>query len=60
MTNQVRLNRMLLLMLLESNGQAREDAYARAIQDWLLANGGRPRLPRRAIADATGIASLRP
>jgi len=48
------------LMLLESNGLAREDAYARAIQSWLLANGDRPHVPRRDIADGKGVASLRP
>jgi hypothetical protein len=50
----------LLLMMFDRNGFANEARYARAIHDWLLAGAGRPRLPRRAIADPTGYASLRP
>jgi hypothetical protein len=55
-----RIDRALLLMMLDSNGFANEARYARAIHDWLLAGARRPRLPRRAIADLTGYASLRP
>jgi hypothetical protein len=47
-------------MQLDLNGQAEELAYARAIHDWLVANGGRPGGQRRAVADCKGTASLRP
>lgn len=60
LTNQERLNRALLLMMLDRNGFASEARYARTIHDWLLTGAGRPRVPRRAIADPTGYASLRP
>jgi len=59
-TNRERLNRMLLLMMLHSNGFANDVEYAHAIHDWLLTNDGRPRIPRRAIADPPGQPSLRP
>lgn len=59
MTNRQRLNHLLLLFQLELNGQASEPAYAKALRDWLAASGGRPRVPRRAIADLRGEPSLR-
>jgi hypothetical protein len=34
-------------------------AYAKDIRAWLEANGGRPRTPRRAVADRGGLPSLR-
>jgi hypothetical protein len=57
--NRERLNRLLMLFQLEANAQANETEYAKAIRDWLLANGGRPRVGRRAITDVAGSPSLR-
>lgn len=57
--NRERLNRLLLLMQLHLNGLDRQTAYTTAIRDWLIANGGRPRIVRRAIADRRGAPSLR-
>jgi hypothetical protein len=48
-----------MLLRLELDGRCSEAMYAAAIRDRLLSNGGRPRLPRRAIADAKGTSSLR-
>lgn len=53
------MDRLLMLLHLELDGYSSEQVYAAAIGDWLLSNGGRPRLPRRAIADAMGTSSLR-
>ena len=56
--NRERLNPLLLLMQLQLNGQADEDAYTIAIRDWLIANAGK--VPsRRVIADPYGKPSLR-
>jgi hypothetical protein len=57
--NRDRLNRLLLLFQLEANGHADERAYAKTIRDWLEATGGRPSIPRRAIADPAARPSLR-
>ncbi|MGB0095592.1 MAG: hypothetical protein WBP81_24020 [Solirubrobacteraceae bacterium] len=57
--NRERLNRLLLLIHLEMDGYANEREYAAFIRDWLQGNAGRPRLPRRAIADPDGTSSLR-
>jgi hypothetical protein len=54
-----RTNRMLMLMQLHANGDDSEVAYRKAIRDWLLANAGRPRAPRRAVTDLLGQPSLR-
>jgi hypothetical protein len=57
--NRARLDRLLMLMQLDIDGYANESAYSAAIRDWLLSNGGRPRVARRAIADPHGAPSLR-
>ena len=57
--NRERTNRMLMLMQLHANGDDSEVAYRKAIRDWLLANAGRPRAPRRALTDLLGHPSLR-
>jgi hypothetical protein len=57
--NRTRMDRLLMLLQLELDGYSSEQVYAAAIRDWLLSNGGRPRLPRRAIADPNGASSLR-
>ena len=57
--NRERLNRLLLLMQLHLHGWDEQTAYATAIRDWLIANNGRPRGVRRAIADPRGAPSLR-
>jgi len=57
--NRERTNRMLMLMQLHANGDDSEVAYRKAIRDWLLANAGRPRPPRRAVTDLLGRPSLR-
>jgi hypothetical protein len=57
--NRARLDRLLMLMQLDIDGYANENAYSAAIRDWLLSNGGRPRVARRAIADPHGASSLR-
>ena len=57
--NRERTNRLLLLMQLHANRQDEPLAYAKSIQAWLEANGGRPRLTRRAVTDPVGLASLR-
>lgn len=59
-TNRERMNRGLLLLLLQQNGRANEAAYASSIRDWLRANCGRPKTPRRAVTDRAGQMSLRP
>ncbi|MBD0328562.1 MAG: transposase [Thermoleophilia bacterium] len=51
--NRERTNRLLLLMLMEENGEADERAYAKAIRQELLQNGGRAR-PSRQIEDRHG------
>jgi hypothetical protein len=56
--NRECMNRLLMLMQLHLNDQADTDAYARAIRDWLSYNGGRPRVPRRHVADRKGSSSL--
>lgn len=57
--NRERTNRLLMLMQLHANGDDSEPAYRKAILDWLLANGGRPRGLRRSITDPLGSPSLR-
>lgn len=57
--NRARTNRLLLLMQLHPNRQDDVLAYAKSIREWLEANGGRPRIARRAVTDPGGLASLR-
>ena len=57
--NRERTNRLLLLMQLNANRQADPLAYAKSIRAWLEANGGRPRVARRAVTDPGGMSSLR-
>lgn len=57
--NRTRMDRLLMLLQLELDGHSREAMYAATIREWLLNNGGRPRLPRHAIADPKGTSSLR-
>ena len=57
--NRERTNRLLLLMQLHANRVEDPLAYATDIRAWLEANGGRPRTPRRAVADPAGQPSLR-
>jgi len=57
--NRERLNRLLMLLQLNVNGQDDVQAYAKAIRLQLEANAGRPAGPRRAIADPAGLPSLR-
>jgi hypothetical protein len=56
--NRERLNRLLMLMQLELNGDADEIAYTHAIREWLLARNGDPGR-RRLIADGDRYGSLR-
>jgi hypothetical protein len=46
-------------MHLHANRQDDALAYARDIRAWLEANGGRPRVARRAVTDLAGQPSLR-
>lgn len=57
--NRERTNRLLLLMQLQANRQDHVLAYTKSIRAWLEANGGRPRLERRAVTDPSGVPSLR-
>jgi hypothetical protein len=57
--NRERTNRLLLLMQLHANRQDDVLAYAKSIRAWLEVNGGRPRVPRRAVTDSGGLSSLR-
>jgi hypothetical protein len=57
--NRERTNRLLLLMQLHANRQDAVLAYAKSIREWLEANGGRPRVARRAVTDPSGLSSLR-
>jgi hypothetical protein len=57
--NRERTNRLLLLMQLHANRQDDVLDYAKSIRAWLKANGGRPRIPRRAVTDPGGASSLR-
>ena len=57
--NRERTNRLLLLMQLHANRQDDVLAYAKSIRAWLEANGGRPRVARRAVTDSGGHSSLR-
>jgi hypothetical protein len=57
--NRERTNRLLLLMQLHANRQDDALAYTKSIRAWLEANGGRPRVPRRAVTDPGGLSSLR-
>ena len=57
--NRKRLNRLLLLMQLELNGDANRSNYKQTIRDWLISNDGRPRGRRRAVTDLAGVRSLR-
>jgi hypothetical protein len=51
--------KLLMLLHLHIDGYANERAYSAAIRDWLLSNGGRPRVARRAITDPHRAPSLR-
>ena len=57
--NRERTNRLLLLMQLHANRQDDVLDYASDIRTWLEANGGRPRVPRRAVIDRGDRPSLR-
>ncbi len=57
--NRERLNRLLMLLQLNLNGEDDVQAYAKTIRAWLESNGGRPAGGRRAIADPIGSSSLR-
>ncbi len=59
--NRERTNRLLLLLLMQLHANRLDDplAYAKDIRAWLEANGGRPRIPRRVVADHAGQLSLR-
>jgi hypothetical protein len=57
--NQERTNRLLLLMQLHANRQDDQPTYTRHVRAWLKANGGRPRVNRRAVADRRDQPSLR-
>jgi hypothetical protein len=57
--NRERLNRLLMLLQLHTNGQDDVHGYTKTIRSWLEANGGRPTDRRRAIADSAGAPSLR-
>jgi len=59
-TNRERMNRALLLLLLQQNGHANEAAYTASIRDWLRTNRGRPQVGRRMVTDPAGHQSLRP
>jgi hypothetical protein len=55
--NRERLNRWLMLWMLNANGQADERAYAGLIRSTLLRQGGVPP-PRRVVLDPRGASSL--
>jgi hypothetical protein len=57
--NRERTNRLLLLMQLHANRQDDVLTYTKSIRARLEANGGRPRVPRRAVTDRGGTPSLR-
>ena len=57
--NRARTNRLLMLMQLHANRQDDVLTYTKSIRAWLEANGGRPRVARRAVTDPGGVASLR-
>jgi hypothetical protein len=57
--NRERTNRLLMLTQLHANRQDDPLTYASDIRVWLQANGGRPRVPRRAVTDPAGQPSLR-
>jgi hypothetical protein len=57
--NRERTNRLRLLMQLHANRQDDQLANAKSSRAWLEANGGRPRVPRRAVTDRAGQPSLR-
>jgi hypothetical protein len=59
-TNRERMDRALLLLLMQQNGHANEAAYSASIRDWLRVNRGRPKTLRRAVTDPSGHLSLRP
>jgi hypothetical protein len=48
-----------MLTQLHANGLDSQTDYAKVIRDWLLSNGGRPKVRRRAVADRLGAPSLR-
>lgn len=48
--NRERLNRLLTMIQLDLDGKANQREYTTIIRQWLEANGGRPAVPRRAIA----------
>jgi hypothetical protein len=49
--NRDRMDRLLMLMQLELNGVADENAYAKLTREWLIANDGRHAVERRAVTD---------
>jgi hypothetical protein len=57
--NRQRTNHLLMLMQLHANGDDSELDYTSTIRDWLITNGGRPRVLRRAVTDPLGAPSLR-
>jgi hypothetical protein len=57
--NRERLNRLLMLLQLHVNGDDDVRRHATTIRAWLEANGGRPAIRRRAIADPLDAPSLR-
>ncbi len=57
--NRERLNRLLMLLQLHTNGDDDLQTYTGAIRAHLEANGGRPTEQRRAVADRAGSPSLR-
>lgn len=56
--NRERFDRLLMLMQLQLNEQANEARYARYVRDWLLCQGGRPVVARRAVTDERDDPSL--
>lgn len=58
--NRERLNRLLMLIQLHMNEQDNWAEHSKSIRQWLEANGGRPIVPRRAVADPDGAPTLGP
>ncbi len=56
--NRARLNRLLMLLQLNVNGDDDAHAYAKAIRVHLESHGGRPLLQRRAVIDPAQSHSL--
>jgi hypothetical protein len=57
--NRERLNRLPMLLQLHVNGDDEVERYATTLRRRLEANGGRPIVRRRAIADPPAAPSLR-